>query len=86
MNMIPVFLLSLQSKQYNISLENLEIIYGRPFQPVVRGISFVVATSQRQLHCGCQECARKQVRAAVQRGEPKIFLEVKWHPISAFWR
>ena len=85
MNKIPVFLLSLQSKQY-ISLEKLEIIYGRPFQSIVRGISFVVATPQRQLHCGCQECARKQVRAAVQRGEPKIFPEVKWHPISAFWR
>ena len=65
MNMIPVFLLSLQSKQY-ISLEKLEIIYGRSFQPVVGRISFVVAELQRQLHCGCQECAGKQVRTTVQ--------------------
>ena len=85
MNLIPVFLLFLQSKQY-ISIENLEIIYGRPFQSIVRGVSFVVATSQHQLYCGCQERARKQVRATVQRGEPKIFPEVKRHPISAFWR
>ena len=86
MNMIQIFLLSLQSKQYNISLENLEIIYGRPLQSVVGRISFVVAALQHQLHCGCQECARKQVRATVQRGKPKILPEVKWHPISAFWR
>ena len=86
MNMIQIFLLSLQSKQYNISLENPEIIYGRPFQPVAGGVSFVVATSQHQLHCGCQERAREQVRATVQRGEPEAFPEVKRHPISSFWR